>query len=511
MKIANPRLQSIFNYLSKLNQTAYKDEFLIPNNVLSKNPFFSNLTNNYLLKNKPDKAGFFFKTRKLLRYYIRNFSWLVAFTGKSLAHYLSCQNYQPHPENKNLILIDSTIYVKRTTNENSFEDILFPGLLKVLKDLKIPFAITSVLYDSGNLMQLFRAFRFFKKNKIPVLTEYQIIGGIDFLRMLLFLLFYPASLTRFIKGLGASYEDQLLTHALWESSDDIVASSYMRLLFGKRLCALPATKIKCISWYENQARHKAFYRGLHNLPGKVTIFGAQLLIWPESVLNIHTDEEEINSGLVPEKVIVNGSYYLMNNSRIDYRVGPSFRYKKLLHFNISPKNTKHILAVLSAWESEIESAISFLVQFPENIELRLKFHPSTNIKKYKNRLPANIKIVDDDLHECFQTAKLVMGRSTGTLVEAISLGIPTIVIDNNELCHDFIPSNTEGKGLIWDKAFKVSHALELIKHFEKNLIMKSNEIKDLAKTYRSIFFCNPTSDKIIEAFELTKDHSSVKL
>jgi hypothetical protein len=502
MKIANPRLQSIFNYLSKLNQTAYKDEFLIPNNVLSKNPFFSNLTNNYLLKNKPDKAGFFFKTRKLLRYYIRNFSWLVAFTGKSLAHYLSCQNYQPHPENKNLILIDSTIYVKRTTNENSFEDILFPGLLKVLKDQKISFAITSVLYDSGNLMQLFRAFRFFKKNKIPVLTEYQIIGGTDFLRMLLFLLLYPVSLVRFIKSLGASYEDQLLTHALWESSDDIVASSYMRLLFGKRLCALPVSEIKCISWYENQARHKAFYRGLHNLPGKVTIFGAQLLIWPESVLNIHADEEEVNSGLVPEKVIVNGSYYLMENSRIDYQVGPSFRYKKLLHFNISPKNSKHILAVLSAWESEIESAISFLVQFPESIELRLKFHPSTDTSGYRNRLPPNIKVTQENLYECFKTAKLVIGQSTGALVEAISLGIPAIVLDDNVPCHDFIPSQTEGKGLIWDKASNVQEAIELIGRFEQNLKTKPDEIEFLAKKYKEIFFCEPTREKIIAAFEL---------
>ena len=503
MKIENPRLQNIFNYLSKINQTAYKDEYLIANNVLSKNPFFSSLTKNYLLEKQPEKTGFIFKIKKLFRYYIRHFSWSVAYIGKSITHYLSRQNCQIYPENKNLILVDSTIYVKQAINEDTFEDILFPGLLKVLKKQQIPFAITSVLYDSGNLTQLFRAFRFFKKNKIPVLTEYQIMRGTDLLRLLLFLVFYPVSLIRLIKSLGNSYEDQLLTYALWETSDDLVASSYLRLLFGKQLCNLPASKIKCISWYENQARHKSLYKGLHEIPGKVTVIGAQLLIWPESVLNIHPDEEEINSGLVPEKIVVNGPYYLMKNSRISYQIGPSFRYKQLLYFDVSPKSSKHILAVLSAWESEIENAISFLIQFPKNIELHLKFHPSTDIQKYRNRLPDNIKIARNDLYECFKDSKLVLGRSTGALVEAISLGIPSIVLDDNGICHDFIPSHTDGKGLIWDKASSVSEAIEMIERF---LLTKADEIESLAKKYKEMFFCEPTREKILEAFELDADY-----
>jgi UDP-N-acetylglucosamine:LPS N-acetylglucosamine transferase len=159
--------------------------------------------------------------------------------------------------------------------------------------------------------------------------------------------------------------------------------------------------------------------------------------------------------------------------------------------------------VLSAWESEIESAISFLVQFPENIELHLKFHPSTDIKKYKNHLPVNIKIVDEDLYECFKTAKLVIGRSTGALVEAISLGIPAIVLDSNGLCHDFIPSQADGRGLIWDKASNISEALELIKRFEENLITKSDKIESLTKKYKEMFFCEPSDQKIIEAFDLS--------
>jgi hypothetical protein len=502
MKITNPKLQKIFNYLSQVNQTAYKDEFLISNNVLSKNSFSSDLMNNYLLEKEPDKVGFFFKIKKILFYYINNFSWLATYTGKSLIHYLSRQNWQPDPESKNLTLIDSTIYIKRVLSDVEFEDILFPGLQKVLKSQQIPFAFTSVLYDSGNPMQLFRAFRFFKKNKIPVITEYQVVHGAVFFRMLLFLFLYPVSLIRFIKSLGNSYEDQLLTCALWETSDDLVASSYMRLLFGEKLSALPASKIKCISWYENQARHKSFYKGLHNIPGKVAITGAQLLIWPESILNIHLDEEEINTGLVPDKVVVNGPHYLMKNSRISYQVGPSFRYKNLLHFKVSPKNSKHILAVLSNMEKEIESALSFLVQFPENIEMYLKFHPATDTSKYKHRLPFNIKIADDDLYECFKTTKLVIGRSTGALVEAISLGIPTIVFDDNGLCHDFIPPHADGKGLIWEKAFNISEALELIKRFEENLITKSDEIESLTKKYKEMFFCEPSDQKIIEAFDL---------
>jgi hypothetical protein len=502
MKITNPKLQKIFNYLSKINKTAYKNEFLITNNVLSKNPFSSSMINNYLLDKQPAKVGTFFKAKKLFLYYKNNFAWLIAYAGKSIIHRMSRQSYQLPTDSHELVIIDTAIYIKRAINGNSFEDLVFPGLLKILKDKRIPFVLTPILYGSGNLAQLFLTLRLIKHKNIPVLTEFQIVRGTDFFKILSFLILYPVSLIRLIKSLGTSCEDQLLTHALWETSDDLVASSYMRLLFGKKLSALPVPKIKCISWYENQTRHKSFYKGLRNTPEKVVIFGAQLLIWPETILNIHPDNDEIAAGTVPDKVIVNGPYYLVHNDQICYQVGPSFRYKKLLHFKVSPKNSKRILAVLSNIEKEIESALYFLVQFPENFEIYLKFHPSTDISRYKHRLPINIKIADDDLYECFKTTKLVIGRSTGALVEAISLGIPTIVLDDNRLSHDFIPPQADGKGLLWEKASNISEALELIKQFDKNLITKSDEIESLTQQYKEMFFCEPSDQKIIETFDL---------
>ena len=100
-------------------------------------------------------------------------------------------------------------------------------------------------------------------------------------------------------------------------------------------------------------------------------------------------------------------------------------------------------------------------------------------------------------------SKLVIGRSSGTLVEAVSLGIPTIVLaEGNRLGNDYIPLNIDGRGLIWDKASNVTEAIKLIEQFEQNLKTNSIEIESLAKKYRGMFFCEPTREKIIEAFEL---------
>ena len=94
MKIEDQKLKEAFDYLSEINLTAYEDELLITNNVLSKNPFCSSFIINLFLNNPPKKTQTLFKVRKLITYYKNNFFWLIAYILKKLVHLLSRQKYR---------------------------------------------------------------------------------------------------------------------------------------------------------------------------------------------------------------------------------------------------------------------------------------------------------------------------------------------------------------------------------------------------------------------------------
>ena len=95
----------------------------------------------------------------------------------------------------------------------------------------------------------------------------------------------------------------------------------------------------------------------------------------------------------------------------------------------------------------------------------------------------------------------MISNGSGSLVEAVSLCIPAIVMKNkNRYLHN--PLSVIGKGIIWDSAECAADVNKLINKFQYSL---NNEKEDLAKyanKYKEMFFCEPTEKKIIDAFDL---------
>jgi spore coat polysaccharide biosynthesis predicted glycosyltransferase SpsG len=137
-------------------------------------------------------------------------------------------------------------------------------------------------------------------------------------------------------------------------------------------------------------------------------------------------------------------------------------------------------------------------------DIVIKNHPAAMVEKYKDILFSEWKIIDEDIYKLFSSAALVIGSASGTLIEAISCGIPVIAVKKDEsFACDILPDY--GKGLIWDEAINVDDLNYQIKSFKELLKNKPQEIKKIANDYKSMFFCEPTEDNIIRAFELNSD------
>jgi hypothetical protein len=114
-----------------------------------------------------------------------------------------------------------------------------------------------------------------------------------------------------------------------------------------------------------------------------------------------------------------------------------------------------------------------------------------------------MKIVDNDIYALFNRVGCVIGKSTGALVEATSLGIPVINIETGlGVSHNFLPKF--GKGIIWENASNGAEIVKWIKIFSNLTTTKSDLIHSIAEKHKKMFFCEPTNEKIDEIFGLCK-------
>jgi hypothetical protein len=500
LEIRNPRLKKLYDYLSDTAKKSYSDPLLLSNSVFAKSDLPFVALENYLKGEEPERVSVLFSFKKLLHYFSKSLGWLVVFIAQSLAHKISRQKFVS-TSTKSLILIDIYLSPEQIIQKGDLVDRFFPGLEEKLVSKGMNYAYAPKIIGTDNPLAHYKMFCLLKEKKRPVLSCFQILSLFDYFKMFVFILVYPFRVFRQIGSLEGSPEDKLLRFFLWNVMDHTTVKSYARQLFGKRISEMDITSSKCISWYENQPQDKNFYKGLRSLPGKVQIYGAQLYLWPATLLNLHADKVEINFGSIPDRILVNGTYYLKKDSALNYEIGPSMRYSKLFQTRVDAKDKTALIVLMPFFEYEIDKILQMIDDAKLSVDLYVKFHPATDPKKYVPRMKEKMQIVEDDIYALFDRVGCVIGKSTGALVEATSLGIPVINIETGMgISHNYLPAF--GKGIIWQNASNGAEIEKWAKIFSDSLKTKSDLIRTIAEKHKEMFFCEPTSEKIDEAFGL---------
>lgn len=499
------KFKKAFDFLSSLNQTAYKSVYLLSNEVLSKNPFSNNFLRKFLKRENPEPPDMFTVLSRLLIYYLKSFIYFGIYLLFFAAFHISRLKYAVKPFSKELIVIDTFFLMDKIERNGDYEDPYFIGLREILERLGKDYVYLPVFYITKNPIRLFKIFRILKKNKVPVLTEYQLLSVSDLFKVFYFILTYPTNVLIFARDIKEdSYETKLLKSELVDNLRFTTLLKFSRYLQGKKISSLTCEKIKLISWFENQTIDKNLYKGIRDGGNKVKIYGAQPFIFSKFILNILTDENEVKFGIVPDKIIANGSYFIPKDSSLNFVVGPSFRYKKLFTATLDEKNRGSLVVLLPYSVEDAENILNLLNK--TNIPVQniiVKAHPATPAEKFKSILHPNAKVAGEDVYELFKTAKIVIGAASGTLVEAASLGIPVIYIKSIQR-FDYNPLPVYGKGIIWDEAANTAELEKLLIKFENTLndMNESDRIKKIADEYKAMFFCEPTDENIIKTYEL---------
>jgi len=488
--------ESFHEYIDKVKKNAPWDIYTIVNSTLSKNPYTSKFPFKFFSLNisKVNYKVLFLKS--ILKFYAKNiyllFSYLIALLLYKI-YFLNKKTREPK------VVIDTFGLIDQVNKLGRFEENYFKGVYELLDKYKVDYVILLRLYKVGkNPFKLINFFKIINQENQNFIFEYEFFTVKDFLKLFMLILKYPFKTLRLLQG-EQTQTDRLFNQVLIEDISMCSFDSFSRYILGKNIAKIDMIE-KVYAWSEFQVIERSFNYGIRSTNSIIEINALQFFINNQKYFNAYIDELDFNMLSSPDKVFVNGRYYLQDRKNIRYDIGVSLRYKEIFNFN-GIQEEKNIVLL----GSYIERDTKYLLESVEDFNhIIFKNHPAVDISKF-GKIPKNIVLSNDNIYTLFETTKLVISTSfAGTSVEAVACGISVIVVASQ----DNLTANPlveYGQGKIWDIAFSQDDITmvynRLIKYRNKN----PNEIQKMAQWYKENFFVEPTEENIVKVFELDKE------
>ena len=489
----------LFDAFSDICQKAYRSWHLVTSPVLAK-VGLTDLFQEYAKGGDPSQLSKLFLLNKLFRYYVGGSVHFFLLVCCKVAHIFSAQR-TVIPQNKT-VFIDTYFVIDNFWKGDDVLAHCFPGIRQPIADAGWEHVILPRFYGHRNPFVFYRMFRALRTHETPVLTEFQILTGRDYVYLLVHMLIYPWLVVGLLKSVPRTREGLFVRAALLNGLNCGNISGAVRYFVGLRLAPLLPEKSRCLQWFENQAFDRCFNRGLREAEASMPIYGAQLFIWPPEIMNIHLDKNEA-AAHKPDIVLVNGPYYKHENVDVPpCRRGASLRYARLFETSIALTGNKGTLVVLSQLEPEARFTVELVVQAELPGNLMFKPHPALQLaENHKKLIPTEGVIVEGNLYDVIGEASLVVGSASGALVEAAAMGVPVIVASQESAVkYTYLPDI--GRGLLWEIASNAQQ-LQAAKARLQNAVsyMKDERLAAIERL-RTELFTRPTSVAIEEMMGL---------
>jgi len=470
-------------YINGIKKNLKSDIYTITNVTLISNPYITEFPKKFLLKEGSDKKPLFIKT--VSKFYLKQFTLLFIYI---ISFFIFKIFYKKRRADlKNALLIDIFLLVDNIKKDGKFKENYFSTLYRVLDKKNQKYVFSPRLYGTNkNPFKLIEFFKIINQDKRELLSFR------DFIEMFWMILAYPFKTLRLIQ------KDELFDNELIIDIEKQSFEAFSRYIFGKNIAKIKEVK-KIYSWSEFQVVERSFNYGVRTKNSNIELIACQFYLNYEIYFNSYVDDVDFEMLSSPHKVLVNGKYYILDRSRVEYLNGVSLRYNDI--FKFFKKEEKNSVLLLGSYiEKDTKYMLESVSSFPSVL---FKSHPAVNIKNF-GHLEKNIRVVESNIYELFKDSNLVIGTASGTAVEAVACGLSVIIIASQ----DNLTANPlvdYGKGKIWDIAFNKNDIErlynKLLKYREENII----EIEEIAFWYRDNFFVESTEENIVKVFELGRN------
>lgn len=474
---------------------------MLSNEVFSKNPYGNIFIKQTLEGTIPPKISVFFVIQKLFTYYKKSFKGFYFYIVNLFVYlrYAKRFDFSGHTREE-LIVVDTFFIIEQVLEKReNFCDTYF-RLDDILHSMGKQYVYLPVFYGLYSPSKMKDVFINLKNSNLSVVYEYDLLKLSDYFKILFFIFRYPIKIILFsLFSFGCDKDDKLLRFALIESLANVTFHKHIRYLQGKRFDKFNFDTIKMISWFENQTIDKNLYKGIRDCNLKTYIIGSQLLIFPSLYMNMLIDEAEDCFNLIPDKVLVNGSHYLPKSDRIKFEVGPSLRYGNIFSVDIPPmKERSSVVILLSYLLDDARRTLELCKNIDFNYNVILKPHPTSDLQLFTDLIKSSYMVVDENIYQLASKAKFIITAATGSMVEMAAMGVVVISVKPKTV-FEYNPMTELGKGVLWHE---VSSREELCAAISSVETTEESNIKRYAKEYKEAFFCKPSQEIIMKAFEL---------
>lgn len=482
------------NYIDYIKKNAKKNLYTIINPTLVKNTYASNFPKNYFLNIINNQNKYFLFIKEIVNFYFNNFFILLSY----FISYILYKIYFNKRRKKNLEnIIDVFGLVDKTIQDKSFNENYFTGIYDIFEKYNTQYAILLRLYPVGkNPFKLRKFFLILNEDSRDFIFEYEFLRLFDFIRLFFMITIYPLKVLQLTQK-EESKIDKIFNHALIKDIKYFNFTSLTRYILGENLSKITSIK-NVYSWCEFQVIERSFNYAIKKNCNHINLIGLQVYINYETFFNTYVDDIDFEMQSSPDKIVVNGKYYMRNLKNIKYELGPSLRYKNLFNFKVASKEN-NILILGSYIISDTKYLIDSVKKFNFII---FKNHPAVNIKRLGD-LPRNIKVSSENLYKLFANSNLVITTASGTAIEAVCCGVSVIILSSQ----DNLTANPlvkKGKGKIWDIAYSANEIDNIYKKLIDYRNYNQSEILEIANWYKDNFFVEPIEENITKMFDLKK-------
>ena len=490
------RKKQFHAYIDKIKQSTPINFYTIVNPALVKNPYISQFPKDFFTQTIGHQCRIIDFLKKVIFFYSKN---IYLFISYGIAFMLFKIFYHKKGEEIQLeTVIDVFLLVDKINANGIFQENYFGELYNYFEKYNRPYTILPRLYNIGkNPFKLITFFKIINHDKRNFLFEFELLRWKDFIDIFIMVLCYPLKTLKLFQP-EKRLEDKIFNQSLFLEISAFNFQSLTRYILGKNIAALKDIK-QIYSWSEFQVIERSFNYAIRRHNDMISLIACQFYLNYETYFNAYIDDLDYILKTSPHKVLVNGTYYLLQRKNIQYTVGVSLRYQKVFDFK-GIIHANNIILLGSYIEEETKNMLQSIEPF-ENV--LFKNHPAMNIKSLGN-IPSHIQVVSEDIYTLFAHAKVVIGSASGSLVEAVACGVSVVIIASK----DNLTANpliNYGQGKIWNIAFSKEEVFEVYNKLMYYRNKNSDEIKKIALWYKENFFVEPSEKNIISVFGLKKE------
>lgn len=270
-----------------------------------------------------------------------------------------------------------------------------------------------------------------------------------------------------------------------------------------------------IDWYENQTLNRAIVAGIHHSFPKLKTIGAQIFIHYPNFLSFSPSQSESQAGVVPD-ILLTTSGYQCRLARaffpsLNCIPAASLRYDHV--FNEERQETadygsheKNILVLTSFNPDEavelLHTVQEILTGLGEDVKVRVRFHPDIKIEEIIKQYPEIQKdrrysIFHGSLSDGVRNASVVISKGSGSIVEAVAKGTPSIFVGNQNKLN--LNPLTGIKIPLYTECYSNAEVLEALLKYLHLSDDERYEYRNMGKSIRDMFFL-PVNEETLAPF-----------